>query len=86
MIGYTFIEREFWGRRYNAELKSLMLNHAFQFVDRVLFEVGRDNIRSQRALQKLRARLVKPVEFEGLDGLMKRGVIFAIERSQSFGI
>ena len=42
-IGYTFIARSTWGRQYNRELKTLMLDHAFRFVDRVVFEVERSN-------------------------------------------
>src|SRR5882757_7185526 len=30
-IGYTFLERAFWGGAFNRELKSLMLEYAFQF-------------------------------------------------------
>src|SRR5512140_1723936 len=33
-IGWTFLARRYWGGRYNAEMKSLMLKHAFQYVDR----------------------------------------------------
>lgn len=28
-IGWTFLERAYWGGHYNRELKSLMLDHAF---------------------------------------------------------
>ena len=49
-IGFTFLERKFWGGIYNGELKRLMLNHAFQFVDSVVFVVGESNLRSQKAL------------------------------------
>src|SRR5262249_27255492 len=52
-IGWTFLERAYWGGSYNRELKALMLEHAFGFVDRVVFVVGENNIRSQRALQKI---------------------------------
>src|SRR6478736_8054005 len=31
-IGYTFIARKYWGKGYNPALKSLMMNHAFQYV------------------------------------------------------
>src|SRR5450631_4076877 len=34
-IGYTFIARSRWARHYNWALKTLMLDHAFRFVDRV---------------------------------------------------
>src|SRR5262249_43887909 len=36
-IGWTFLTREHWGGRYNHEMKQLMLDHAFRFVDRVVF-------------------------------------------------
>ena len=61
-IGFTFLERAFWGGAYNRELKSLMLDHAFQFVDEVLFEVGEKNLRSQKALENIGAKFVKRVE------------------------
>ncbi|MEL7186620.1 MAG: GNAT family N-acetyltransferase [Pseudomonadota bacterium] len=52
-IGWTFLAREFWGGSYNREVKSLMLQHAFQFVDTVVFWVGEDNTRSRRAMEKI---------------------------------
>jgi len=52
-IGWTFLARSHWGGRYNGELKRLMLEHAFRFVDSVVFYVGPDNIRSQRAVEKI---------------------------------
>jgi RimJ/RimL family protein N-acetyltransferase len=57
VIGYTFLARRCWGGLYNSELKSLMLAHAFRFVDRVWFHVGAENWRSQRAMEKVGARL-----------------------------
>lgn len=61
-VGWTFLERAFWGGPYNRELKRLMLNHAFRFVERVVFVVGVSNMRSQRALEKLGARLARGTE------------------------
>jgi RimJ/RimL family protein N-acetyltransferase len=52
-IGWTFLARSHWGSRYNAELKQLMLRHAFRFVDSVVFFVGPENHRSQRAMLKI---------------------------------
>lgn len=52
-IGWTFLTRAHWGGRYNREMKRLMLDHAFKFVDRVVFNVGRTNYRSQRAMKKI---------------------------------
>ncbi len=52
-IGWTFLARSHWGGRYNGELKRLMLDHAFRFVESVLFLVGPTNFRSQRAVEKI---------------------------------
>jgi RimJ/RimL family protein N-acetyltransferase len=52
-IGWTFLDRTHWGGAYNREMKRLMLRHAFRFVDRVVFLVGPQNYRSQRAVEKI---------------------------------
>jgi len=54
-IGWTFLAREYWGGRYNREMKSLMLNHAFKSVEKVVFLIGEKNIRSQKAIEKIGA-------------------------------
>jgi RimJ/RimL family protein N-acetyltransferase len=54
-IGWTFLSRLYWGGVYNGEMKRLMLTHAFQSVDAVIFVVGPRNVRSQRALAKIGA-------------------------------
>ena len=54
-IGWTFLARKYWGGRYNAEMKRLLLNHAFKFVESVVFFVGEDNVRSQKAMEKVGA-------------------------------
>ena len=33
-IGWTFLARRYWGGTYNGEMKRLMLDHAFRFVER----------------------------------------------------
>jgi RimJ/RimL family protein N-acetyltransferase len=54
-IGWTFLAREYWGGRYNREMKELLLAHAFKFVERVVFFVGDHNVRSQKAMEKIGA-------------------------------
>jgi RimJ/RimL family protein N-acetyltransferase len=54
-IGWTFLTRAYWGGATNREMKALMLAHAFLHVDRVIFKVGPNNLRSQRALAKIGA-------------------------------
>ena len=52
-IGWTFLARKYWGGVYNGEMKRLMLAHAFKFVDNVIFVIGSNNLRSQRAIEKI---------------------------------
>jgi RimJ/RimL family protein N-acetyltransferase len=52
-IGWTFLARSHWGGIYNREMKQLMLRHAFRFVSSVVFLVGPQNLRSQKAMEKL---------------------------------
>jgi RimJ/RimL family protein N-acetyltransferase len=54
-IGWTFLARAYWGGVYNREKKALLLRHAFQFVDSVVFLIGPQNIRSQRGTEKIGA-------------------------------
>jgi N-acetyltransferase len=54
-IGWTFLARSYWGGIYNGEMKRLMLRHAFQFVNSVIFVIGPHNLRSQRAVEKIGA-------------------------------
>lgn len=63
-IGYTFIARDYWGKAYNKALKTLMLNHAFKFVDSVIFHIGSTNIRSQKAIGNIGATKVGEIEME----------------------
>ena len=77
-IGWTFLARRYWGGRYNRELKQLMLAHAFKFVENVVFFVGQNNVRSQKATERIggiRNGLVKKVYGNGRSALNIRYVI-----------
>lgn len=52
-IGWTFLARSHWGGLYNREMKRLMLTHAFRSVERVIFIIGPQNLRSRRAVEKI---------------------------------
>jgi RimJ/RimL family protein N-acetyltransferase len=75
-IGWTFLDRRYWGGETNRELKRLMLDHAFGAVDTVLFAVNQQNRRSQRAVEKLGAALVQ----DGPDTPERPGRIYALTR------
>ena len=79
-IGWTFLARDYWGGTYNRELKRLMLDHAFRFVDRVIFIVGIDNIRSRKAMLKIGGVLTDRREVRLLHGQLSESVVFEITR------
>jgi RimJ/RimL family protein N-acetyltransferase len=78
-IGWTFLERAFWGGSYNRELKSLMIDHALRFVGRVVFVAGEGNTRSRRALEKIGAKFIEKVERPSGDG---SNVIYVVDQSR----
>ncbi len=70
-IGWTFLARSHWGGIYNREMKQLMLRHAFKFVNSVIFLVGPQNLRSQRALEKTGAvRVGSRLDASGRDSFV----------------
>ena len=72
-IGWTFLPRSHWGGAYNGEMKRLMLDHAFKFVDNVVFVIGIRNLRSQKAVEKLGAvRVGTTVDGGGADCFVYR--------------
>ncbi|HEV8412711.1 MAG TPA: GNAT family N-acetyltransferase [Bryobacteraceae bacterium] len=77
-VGWTFLARSHWGGVYNAAMKRLMLDYAFKFVDRVIFLVGIDNIRSQKAMKKIGGILTERRVQRTLHGKSSEFVIFEI--------
>ncbi|MEA3066181.1 MAG: N-acetyltransferase [Sphingomonadales bacterium] len=71
-IGWTFLARSRWGGAYNGEMKRLMLDHAFRHVESVLFFIGPENRRSQRAVGKLGGLLEGRAERFGRESLVFR--------------
>jgi Acetyltransferases, including N-acetylases of ribosomal proteins len=81
-IGYTWYLPRVWGKVHNKECKLLLLTYAFEHLDfnRVAFEVAHQNIRSQKAVEKiggvkegeLRKYAIRP------DGVIRNTVIFSI--------
>ncbi len=76
-IGWTFLARKYWGRIYNSEMKDLMLKHAFRFVENVVFIIGPENFRSQKAVEKLGAFLIG----KRIDDTGKESVVYCVTRS-----
>lgn len=79
-IGWTMLARERWGGPTNAAMKRLMLGHALQTFERVIFLVGEDNLRSRRALDKIGARLTDRTDRVEVAGRPVCYVVYAIDR------
>lgn len=79
-IGYTFYDTKFWGSKLNPQVKKLMLDYIFQFVDKVNFHVGKENIRSQKAMEKLGAKKVNEVNVAYAYEPERLNVVFEINR------
>ncbi|SRR6266545_27079 len=59
-IGWTFLARSHWGGTFHKAMKQLMLRHAFTFVKSVVFMVGLENWRSQKAMEKIGGVRIAP--------------------------
>ena len=80
-IGWTFLGRDWWGGAYNADMKRVMIAHAFGFVDRVIFRIGPGNLRSRRAAEKIGAVLTDRTQGEGA----ALSLIYAIDKPSETG-
>ncbi|NNT71208.1 GNAT family N-acetyltransferase [Flavobacterium sp. IMCC34852] len=81
LIGYTFIGRKFWGNGYNKALKKIMLDYAFQEVNKVYFHIGAHNIRSQKAIEKIGAIKVDEFEVEYYGEEAKLNFVYLIQKN-----
>lgn len=79
-IGYTFLAKDHWGGLYNPAIKSLMLNHAFTFFDKVILHIGANNIRSQKATEKLGAKKIAEIEMEYYGEANRLNFVYQIEK------
>jgi len=80
-VGYTFIGRDFWGKGHNAALKKLMLDYAFQFVDKVILHIGATNFRSQKATEKLGAVKISEIDVAYYGEPIKWNFEYQIDKS-----
>jgi RimJ/RimL family protein N-acetyltransferase len=79
-IGWTFLARAYWGGRYNGEMKRLMLDHAFRFVENVVFLIGPENWRSRRAVEKIGGVQIEDRTAVDANGNEKISVVYRIQR------
>lgn len=80
-IGWTFLARSAWGGSTNFTVKRLMVGHALRFFERVIFVIGKDNVRSRRAVEKIGAKLTERTLDVPMAGAMASHVLYAIDRA-----
>jgi RimJ/RimL family protein N-acetyltransferase len=81
-IGYTWYIPAYWGKVHNKECKLLLLQYAFEELhfQRVEFEVAHQNMRSQKAVEKIGGIKEAVLRKHGLhaDGTVRDTVVFSI--------
>jgi RimJ/RimL family protein N-acetyltransferase len=81
-IGYTWYTPDVWGKMHNPECKLLMLQYVFEVLqfNRVEFQVAHQNIRSQKAMEKIGAVKEGVLRKHGYraDGSVRDTVVFSI--------
>jgi RimJ/RimL family protein N-acetyltransferase len=82
-IGWTFLIRRHWGGATNAEVKQLMLDHAFRWVACVYFRVGDTNWRSRAAMAKIGGVLRDGLIEVMVDGIGQPYVVFEIRKASA---
>lgn len=81
-IGYTFYAVEYWGKGINKSVKTLMLDYIFQFVSKVNFHIGADNIRSQVAIRRIGAEKIGEQEVTYLGEVSKLNYVYEITKAK----
>lgn len=80
LIGYTFYATKYWGKGINHQVKKLMLNYIFNYVDVVYFHVGAQNIRSQVAMERLGAQKIAEQEVAYFGEPSRMNVVYEIRK------
>lgn len=81
LIGYTFYGTKWWGKNINSTVKKLMLDYIFQEVDQVIFHVGKDNVRSVKAMTKLGAENTGEEEIAYYGEDSRTNIVFRIRKN-----
>ena len=71
-IGWSFLARSHWGGKVNSEMKQLMISHAFQYVENIVFRIGPQNLRSRKAVEKIGAQFIGTRTSDGVENVVYR--------------
>lgn len=79
-IGYTFYGTKSWGKKINPQVKKMMLDYILQFVDTVYFHVGKDNMRSRTAMERLGAENLGEHEVAYYGETSRTNILYQIQK------
>ena len=81
LIGYTFYEKNCWGKGINQRVKRMMLDYIFNYISEVIFHVGASNIRSQIAMDRLGATKIEEQEVAYFGEETKLNFVYSITKN-----
>lgn len=79
-IGYTFYGIKSWGKGINPQIKKLMLDYIFRYVDKVYFHVGKENLRSQIAMERLGGQKIAEEEVAYFGEPSRTNIVYEIKK------
>lgn len=80
LIGYTFYAVAYWGKGINQSVKAIMLAYLFQFVAKVYFHIGANNIRSKIAIGRLGAEKIAEQQVAYFGEATKLNFVYEINK------
>jgi RimJ/RimL family protein N-acetyltransferase len=79
-IGWSFLSRKYWGGVYNKSVKKLLIDYAFESLEDVIFYIGKDNIRSQKAVEKIGGIRITESKYQHLIKISQNDFIYRINK------
>jgi RimJ/RimL family protein N-acetyltransferase len=83
-IGYTFYGTKSWGKGINPQIKKLMMDYIFKSVNKVYFHIGKENLRSQIALERLGGKKITEEEVAYFGEPAKTNFVYEIKKENHF--
>ncbi len=80
-IGWSFLSRKYWGGIYNKSMKKLMIDYAFKSLEDVIFYIGKENIRSQKAVERIGGIRITESKYQHLIKVGQNDFTFRINKN-----
>jgi RimJ/RimL family protein N-acetyltransferase len=80
-IGWSFLSRKYWGGEYNKSIKKLMIDYAFELIEDVIFYIGKENVRSQKAVEKIGGIRITESKFQHMIKISQNEFTYRINKN-----